>query len=752
MAIAPSAYLESLQQNDRFKDCRELYTPTQAQIPLQVQVLKQEEQKKESLEAENKLKREPPVEVLAGLRKSVQEARQVLLIGEPGSGKTTALRRLVWEGVSAWAHGAVDEQDLPIPVFVELRGRDGKSAKAVLEWIQDALEMHDQDISPDEIKQLLKQDQLLLLFDGVNEASADNVSALDAFRERYPKTPMIFTTRELVAGQVLGVEKKLEMVPLSLEEMRSFIDKRLQEESEKLINAMGDRLRELAETPMLLNMFCEVYKPEQPIPQNRGELFRQFARLYDEKHKLRCQYEAIAYPDFYDFRDEVLQQLAFEMMQGHEKPEGLLLQIKRTDAEKLIERVFHQRGVADAPTKVKKWLDGLVRFHLLQVASHPDQIEFHHQLFQEYYAAEALLPKLPTLTEDQLKCHYLNYLKWTEPLAIALSLTGEEEQALKAVKLALDTDLMLGARLAGETKIEFQQKTIDYLLKNVEDSQGSEFVKVQCLRITRSAKSIPILRRIIQGDEKRVGINAILALEDIKSSASIQVLLETLKHPDNELRAKAIDVLGGLQIEEVIQSLSECLEDSDWWIRLSAVCALERIGSKRIIPQLIIALQDSNDIVRDSASRSLGTLIACLELDEDLSSCLIDSLLKLLIRQANMKPPRIQDYTSEYAIKSLELLYKKLCKQQIRKYIPDLIQALDNPDVCIKSGIIRLISQIAPVLSLQLAENTKKTTSRRFYYSAPFAEYIKYLKRPVLQNLKGFMLSQLFRYSDKVCQ
>jgi len=474
--------------------------------------------------------------------------------------------------VSAWARGRVDDQDSPIPVFVELRGRDGKSAKAVLEWIQDALEMHDQDISPDEIEQLLKQDQLLLLFDGVNEASSESVSALDAFRERYPKTPMIFTTRELGAGQVLGVEKKLEMVPLSAEEMGSFIDERLRGESEKLINAMGDRLRELAETPLLLNMFCEVYKSEQPIPQNRGELFRQFAQLYDERHKRRCQYEAIAYPDFYDFRDEVLQQLAFEMMQGHEKPEGLLLQIDRTDAEKLIERVFHQRGVADAPTKVKKWLDGLVRFHLLQVASHPNQIEFHHQLFQEYYAAEALLLKLPTLTDDQLKCHYLNYLKWTEPLAIALALMEKEDQALKLVQLMLDTNLLLGARLVHSLGTEHNLTYMGLL----ETSRIPEFLEhIEQLKFLFENPKLIHQESDNWSDDKSVE-------EEILIDYGIDFprLIEGLCHRDEGVRsnsAKGLSRLAKKKIPQAIKVLSAALEDPVYEIRNVAVKTLGKL-------------------------------------------------------------------------------------------------------------------------------------------------------------------------------
>nr|RNJ70468.1 MAG: hypothetical protein EDM05_04925 [Leptolyngbya sp. IPPAS B-1204] len=66
----------------------------------------------------------------------------------------------------------------------------------------------------------------------------------------------------------------------------------------------------------------------------------------------------------------------------------------------------------NGPAQVaKEWLEDLLEFHLLQVTNDPNKIEFHHQLFQEYYAAEWLLLKLPTLSDEQLKYRFLNYLK-----------------------------------------------------------------------------------------------------------------------------------------------------------------------------------------------------------------------------------------------------------------------------------------------------------------------------------------------------
>ncbi len=73
---------------------------------------------------------------------------------------------------------------------------------------------------------------------------------------------------------------------------------------------------------------------------------------------------------------------------------------------------------------------------------------------QAYMQTQSLLQQLPYLSDEQLKREYLNYLKWTEPLAQMLQRIDEEAIALRMVNLALEVDLRLAARLAGAVKPE----------------------------------------------------------------------------------------------------------------------------------------------------------------------------------------------------------------------------------------------------------------------------------------------------------
>ena len=65
---------------------------------------------------------------------------------------------------------------------------------------------------------------------------------------------MIFTTRDLGVGGDLGIEKKLQMQPLTETQMGDFVCGYLPEQGEELVKQLSGRLRELGETPLLLMM------------------------------------------------------------------------------------------------------------------------------------------------------------------------------------------------------------------------------------------------------------------------------------------------------------------------------------------------------------------------------------------------------------------------------------------------------------------------------------------------------------------
>ncbi|MDY6899014.1 MAG: NTPase (NACHT family), partial [Cyanobacteriota bacterium] len=397
--------------------------------------------------------------VLAGLLKYAND--HVLLIGRPGSGKSTALLRLLLETAEAViARGAERNDAIPetsginqqIPILIELRFYK----TSIIELIRDFLKRHQLWLEIARIENLLFEGQFLLLFDGVNELPSEAARQnLTKFRQDYQQTtPMIFTTRDLGVGGDLGIEKKLQMQALTETQMRDFVCGYLPEQGEELLKQLSGRLQELGETPLLLMMLCSVFVDNQnKVPSNLGSVFRRFTEIYDNKLK-----QDIPVTD--ESRlwwKRLLQHLAWVMTKGESKTE-ISVAIPIQEARDIVTRFLKEQDYHQ-PRDAEKWLDDLLKHHLIQLGAE-NQIQFGHQLLQEYYAAERLLEELPRLSDDELQWEYLNYLKWTEPVALMMQLLDKQSQAVGLVKLALGVDLQLGARLAGEVKEEWQEKTV----------------------------------------------------------------------------------------------------------------------------------------------------------------------------------------------------------------------------------------------------------------------------------------------------
>ncbi|NMG11070.1 hypothetical protein DP117_31025, partial [Brasilonema sp. UFV-L1] len=414
-----------------------------------------------------------------------------------------------------------------IPILVELRQYN----TSVFELIQNFLWRHDSNLTFDSetLKTWLRQGQFLLLLDGVNELPNEEARRdLKTFRQNYPNTPMIFTTRDLGVGGDLGIEKKLEMQPLTEEQMQQFVRAYLSEQGEEMLQRLGGRLREFGETPLLLWMLCELFRTTGNVPPNLGLVFRCFAQSYERNLKDDIPVSG----ESRRWWQELLQHLAFEMMQGETRTE-LRVTIEKREAEAIFTKFLE--GKVDYPaSRAKEWLEDLLKHHLIQVASNK-QIEFRHQLLQEYYAAECLLQRFINISDDKLKRDYLNYLKWTEPLALMLALVEKEAQAVRVVELALDVDLALGARLAGEVKRDFEEKTVGLIL----GLDVPELLKIEFLVIT-------------------------------PSDYRVKFLIDRLQHKDSDVRRRTADALGEIKDTQAVQPLIQALNDEDSFVRRSA--------------------------------------------------------------------------------------------------------------------------------------------------------------------------------------
>jgi energy-coupling factor transporter ATP-binding protein EcfA2 len=581
---------------------RDLYTLTDALLPLEARSVEREEDDRE--------KRVEQFPVLAGLRKyALGDGREhVLLAGRPGSGKSTALRQLVMELAA----------DGLVPVLVQLKGD-----RTMPELIKAEFRARKVRVTDEQIEDWLLADRLVLLLDGVNEIPNDDLRrSLAQFREDNRTVPMIFTTRDLSLGGDLGIGKRLEMKPLSEGQLREFVGKYLPEQGEKLLGQLRDRLREIAETPLLLKMLCDVFGQTGEIPPNKGELFRLFDRDY-ERIKKGVEYVPVS-ENFWLFKAQILQHLAFATIQAawKERTEPAYT-FSRDRVVTILEDWLRDRGMADAPTRAALWIKDLVNYHLLQDAAEPGEIEFHHQLFQEYYAAKALLgmfaDKHPDVVEPERFQHfYLNYLKWTESVAIGLSLMEDENTAVDLVKQASDVDLMLGARLAGEVRSDFQENTIASVNYFIEKHQLPEWLSISVLGKTQSSYILPRLLKSIENDNVSVRDHTYGAFSDIKSERIYQKYFEIFRQHALKERSPAHRSLAMMQVNRTQISINPFMST------FSLICLDEETKS------IYNSLRQNSQTRQDFLNKCCRTIEQLGDSTEDLDLCSMSTIFLIL--------------------------------------------------------------------------------------------------------------------------
>ena len=204
-------------------------------------------------------------------------ARRVMLVGRPGSGKTTALYQR--------AIALADDASAALPVVVALRELTGDYddlERLILDCIGRC------GVTPGpSLARLLAGQRFELLLDGLNERpAAVPATVFERLAHNYPDTAMIFSAREPMGA--LGATI-YELRPLATTERNALVDAWLPGRAAELRTRL-DRdaaLDDLSRTPLLLTLLCETTRDGLPADSTRARLIAAFvanhARRYVER-------------------------------------------------------------------------------------------------------------------------------------------------------------------------------------------------------------------------------------------------------------------------------------------------------------------------------------------------------------------------------------------------------------------------------------------------------------------------------------
>ncbi|MFC1833552.1 HEAT repeat domain-containing protein [Thermodesulfobacteriota bacterium] len=516
----------------------------------------------------------------------------VLLVGNPGLGKTTTIRRFMLEQ----ALRAQDRPSIETPVLVEPKYL--KSSTSIMGLITWFLNRCGGDISEKEISNELRSGRMLVLFDGLNELRSDDARAdLSRFLEEFWQfTPMVFTSRNTRTAATRGVNTRLVMKGLSYPQREEFVRKSLGEDADKMLVELQKRSSTLGETPLLLKMLCDVNRRRRNIPHNLGLVFREWTEDYSE---LVAQ-EPRGTAEDRKIWPKIMAYLAFAMTEG-ESSTYAQLAVSKEGAIRILTRCLEEQKWGNPGRGAARFIDQLVDCHLLK-ESEGGQIEFIHQLVQEYYTAEKLVNILPDMQDYDLTTNWLNYVKWTEPICMAMELANDDDFQKRLLDLALKVDLVLSARLAGAAP------NSSNAIEGLMNQDIPLKLKVDLLGRSKSEVALRELERALKDNNPMIREAAALAMAKSGISAASEALAQALFDKYPSVPWNAAEALRGIDASPSEESLLKALEVGDKNVRWAAAKALGGLRSLRVKEALINSLTDPEGNVRHKAAESLGVM------------------------------------------------------------------------------------------------------------------------------------------------
>ncbi len=323
------------------------------------------------------------------------QQRFLMVLGAPGAGKSTFLRRIGLEALkgknSLFEHSC-------IPILIELKQLNNISVD-LSKLIVEEFESCDFPDAQEFVMAAIHQGKLLLLLDGLDEVPTSSLSEvvneIINFVQNNPKNRYIFSCRTAAYRQEFRGFVNVKMAEFEDDQIQQFINNWFKSEVDQKANTAErcwndlqqpeqQGAKELAHTPLLLTFLCLVYDRSQKFPINRSVLYSKALRILMEEWAA----------DKRILQDAIYQGLSTDL------EEILLSEIAATGFEanqmffskgKLIDRIrIFLANNLNAPNQLdgEAILNAIVVQQGILVERAEDAYSFSHLTLQEYLTAQ----------------------------------------------------------------------------------------------------------------------------------------------------------------------------------------------------------------------------------------------------------------------------------------------------------------------------------------------------------------------------
>jgi hypothetical protein len=371
-----------------------------------------------------------------------KESNRLFVLGKPGAGKTTFLRYITYQATEGF---------LPqTPIFISLN--DWSNSKLnLMNYINlqfDICGFPDKDGLPF-IEYLLEQGEVIVLFDGLDEVNIEGglrretISSIRDFCRKYYKTQCLITCRNATTGYTFEDFKYVELADFTEKQVENYINKWFSDQLQKrerlkdeLALPENQRIRELANTPILLSLICLTFDSIQTFPSRKVEIYEEALEILLKKWDAEREIKRDEiYKDLSPKRK--LQMLSRIAARTFEKNQYFIKQ--ETLSEYIVEYLKALPNADEFEIDGDVVLKAIESQHGIFTERAKKIYSFSHLTFQEYFTSKYIIENQNKGTlETLLTLENILNPKWREVILNTVSLLDDASPFFEIFRLRIE--------------------------------------------------------------------------------------------------------------------------------------------------------------------------------------------------------------------------------------------------------------------------------------------------------------------------